>query len=137
MKLDKETVSEVRMYVDHDGLQYLAMATMIHPATLSDIYHDKENVSREKENMVRQWAGLSILPSFETVEVPPGCKVAIVNAKAREAARPKRKRKRKKRYSVPAEPEAAARYLMERMAPSDARKLREHLFNEMESAGYI
>ena len=113
MKLDADTVSAARRAVDTMGLKSAATAIGMHKSVLSDIDNNKENVSREKENMVREWAGLPLLPSIETVEVPQGCRVAIVdvNAKAREVAKPSPKRKRKKRYSVPTDPIEAAEYL--------------------------
>ena len=132
MKLDADTVSAARRAVDTMGLKSAATAIGMHKSVLSDIDNNKENVSREKENMVREWAGLPLLPSIETVEVPQGCRVAIVdvNAKAREVAKPSPKRKRKKRYSVPTDPIEAAEYLSLRTSTA----WRQALVDELEES---
>ena len=122
MKLDKETVVAARRYVDHYGNQGAAERFGIHPATMSDIVNDRTNVSRDKENKIRETVGLPILPSFETVEVPPGYSVAL--------SKPRKERKRKKRYSVPTDPIEAAEYLSLRTSTA----WRQALVDELEES---
>ena len=132
MKLGKETVAEARRIIGGKGLTQVSWDSDIPKATLSDIYYGKENVSRRQENKFREWAGLSILPSFETVEVPPGCEVAIVRPGQvmQVPAGSRLVRKRKKRFSMPTEPIEAAEYLSLRTSTA----WRQALVDELEES---
>ena len=116
MRLDEETVTRAAMLVNRYGLPYVASFSGLHKSVVSDIYHGKENVSREKENQFRGWAELPLLPSIEKVEVPPGSEVKVY--------RPNPKRERRPRMSVPADNMVDAdKYLASKLTPKQYRDL--------------
>jgi hypothetical protein len=127
MRLAPDTVSEARRLIEVFGSNIDAARHIrgIGPATLSDIAHDKTNVSREMENKLRRATGMSILPSIEKVEVPPGKTVKIVDLNKE----PRKPRRRKPRYSVPADPKEAGKYLGKKLTGEEVDALVESLLD--------
>lgn len=120
MRLDKETVSEARKLIkENTGTIQAAWSINMSAATLSDIAHDKRNVSRARENDFRERVGLSRLPDIVKLEVPDGYNVHLM--------KPVYRPNRKKRYSVPTDPEEAALYLADRMSSNEIEYMVEKL----------